>query len=271
MKKSLYFALAVILMIAIFLSCKPQVLYPDFDFFIVESPVLPGGDITIESSHAWYDDNDPPNPEVVMVKYNQYFPGQGRFVYGAAERNAIFKEKISEYKAVYSIPFYSISGAVIIFKTHPIKSRNMLKINYPEYLSLSDNTVKIGDQVTITSSEPFFDKNAFNKSKLDTLLNFGLKIIWIEEERLSYEESDNLYKIDYLEKTPVEKEYYVDVTSDRITFIVPPYAKTGKIHILNEKGLYIDPEDPDKEFSDIITAPGAPAYFSTAVDLEIVE
>ncbi|HPK62999.1 MAG TPA: hypothetical protein PK426_11185, partial [Spirochaetota bacterium] len=89
----------------------------------------------------------------------------------------------------------------------------MLKINYPEYLSLSDNTVKIGDQVTITSSEPFFDKNAFNKSKLDTLLNFGLKIIWVEEERLSYEESDNLYKIDYLEKTPVEKEYYVDVTS----------------------------------------------------------
>ncbi len=264
-------ALVLITFSVIILSCEPQALYPDFDFFIVESSVLPGGNITIESSHAWYDDNYTPNPEVVMVNCNQYFPGQGRFIYGVTERNAIFKEKISEYKAVYSIPFYSISGAVSIFNTHAIRSRNMLKINYPEYLSLSNNTVKIGDQVTITSSEPFFDKNAFTESKLNYLLNFGLKIIWVEAERLSYEECSNVEKYDYLEKTPVEKEYYIDVTSDRITFIVPSYAKTGKIHILNEKGLYIDPEDPDKEFSDIITAPGAPAYFSTAVDLEIVE
>lgn len=255
----------------IILSCEPQVLYPDFDFFIAESSVLPGGDITIESSYAWYDDNNPPNPEVVMVNCNQYLPDKGEFNYGVALSNAMFKEKISEYKAVYSIPFNSISGAVSIFKTHAIRSRNMLKINYPEYLSFSNNAVKIGDQVTITSSEPFFDKNAFTESKLNNLLNFGLKIIWIEAERLSYEECSNVDKIDYLEKKPVEKEYYIDVTSDRITFIVPSYAKTGKIYILNEKGLYIDPEYSNNESCNIITDPNAPAYYSSALDLEIIE
>ncbi|HOV15590.1 MAG TPA: hypothetical protein PK771_14985, partial [Spirochaetota bacterium] len=150
------------------------------------------------------------------------------------------------------IPYTAVSSRVSFISGTKVVSDKMFKINYPKTLTLNQSTAKTGDKITITSSEPFFDKATFSKDKLDFLLKHNYKIVWVE--------SDD--KGDY-EKRSVTKEYYVDVTSDSVTFIVPDYAKTGKVHVVNEYGFIGIPRKL------ITIKENAPAFFSTAEDLVI--
>ncbi len=150
------------------------------------------------------------------------------------------------------IPYTAVSSRISFASGTGVISEKMLKINYPKTLTLNPSTAKVGDKVTVSSTESFFDKATFSKDKLDFLLKHNYKIVWVE--------SDD--KGDY-EKRSVTKEYYVDVTSDSITFIVPDYAKTGKVHVVNEYGFIGVPRKL------ITIKENAPAFFSTAEDLVI--
>ncbi len=152
------------------------------------------------------------------------------------------------------IPYKTVSCKI---KTYSIfgDSKKILKINYPKTLNLNPSTAKIGDKVTITSTEPFFDKATFSKDKLDLFLEKRYHIVWIE---IGYNDD---------KKSAVEKEYYVDVTSDSVTFTVPDYAKTGKVHVINECGFFNSNYYPSPL---VVTKENAPAFFSTAEALVIV-
>ena len=165
--------------------------------------------------------------------------------------NSGFTMYIKDSKAI--IPYKTISCKI---KTSSIfgDSKKLLKIKYPKTLTLSPSTAKVGDKVTITSTEPFFNNVTFSKEKLNTFLSSNYKIVWIEGEPKSNQE-----------KRAVTKEYYIDVPSDSVTFTVPDYAKTGKVHVVNECGFR-------GVSSKLITIKeNTPAFFSTAEDLVIVQ
>lgn len=162
------------------------------------------------------------------------------------------------------IPPKSASGPISVH-SKGLGSSNItkfLQIKYPQTLSLSSSKAKIGDEITITTTEPFFIEESFTKDKLLEYLLANYYIVWVESD---------LTEMDYFgvnfEKKPVEKEYYIvdSITPTSVTFKVPPYAKTGKVHVINEKGFCSYNYPYDEKY------PNSPAYFSSAIDLEIIE
>ena len=174
---------------------------------------------------------------------------------------------ISKNTLTVTIPPKSASSHISIVPHEPNSencTKKALTIKYPQTLSLSNSKAKIGDEITITATEPFFIEESFTKDKLSEYLSINYYIIWVESDSI---------EIKYLslnqnpEKKPVEKEYYIvdSITPTSVTFKVPPYAKTGKVHVINEKGFCSYNYPYDEKY------PNSPAYFSTAIDLEIIE
>lgn len=157
----------------------------------------------------------------------------------------------------------SVSGSLYLVSKGPNRAgytKKSLKINYPQILTLSNNKAKEGDEITVTSTKPFFVEESFTKEKLTKYLESGYYIIWVESDSIK---TDDFNKNS--EKKPVGKEYYLidKITPTSITYKIPPYAKTGKVHIINEEGFCSYNYPDDEKY------PNSPAYYSTAVDLEI--
>lgn len=243
------------------LSTKRADLSTDIVITADESiPVFDTNDLSKLQTRVIFSHNEINDSDVFTIYYNHS---------SHISNFGIFKSKLSDSSAKYTIPFKTASGGVFIIggpDEHGddyegyVNVGATLYINYPQTLSFSDNTVDIGQEVTITSSQPFFDKATFSQTKLDTLLSKDYYIVWVEGDIIS---SYNANMINgNPEKRPVTREYYVDVTTDSITIKVPPYAKKGKVHIINEAGFA-------SVYSLLVTDPNAPAYFSSSVDLVV--
>lgn len=169
---------------------------------------------------------------------------------------------IDEKTIIVKIPPKSTSGTLFVLSKEantPGYTKKSLTINYPQLLTLSSNKAKAGDKITITSTNAFFIDESFTKEKLSKYLEVNYYIVWVESDLINTNDLNNNH-----EKKPVEKEYYLidKITPTSVSFLVPPYAKTGKVHIINEAGFSY----PNNE-----NYPNSPAYFSTAIELEIVE
>lgn len=181
----------------------------------------------------------------------------------------IFKEKLSGNKARYTLKSNVTSTYEAKFFGHygGMKIMN-LKIKYPEILSYNKDSVKIGDDITITSSIPFFDESSFSKEKLNTLLNRSYYIVWISKSsEIIVDSATSNWNS---EKEPVTKDYYLTdkITPYSITFKIPPFAKTGKVHIVNETGVEIQGNISD---SIVVSKSNSFAYYATKSELTILD
>lgn len=166
------------------------------------------------------------------------------------------------------VPFKACSGEVIGYGPYGSSggSKKRLRILYPEKLTLSANSLKPGDEVTITSSEPFFDPSSFSTGKIEKLLGTNYYIVWVEADMDQYRPDNGLeFCNENREKRPVPSSYYKTITPTEITFIIPDFAKTGRIHVINEYGFLATGEN-----NPLVTKDDAPAFFCTANDLRIV-
>ncbi|HPO49214.1 MAG TPA: hypothetical protein PLO89_02720 [Spirochaetota bacterium] len=127
---------------------------------------------------------------------------------------------------------------------------------------------KFGDEITITSTETFFDEETFSEKKLNDLLKLNYYIVWMSKST----ETETNFTITNgnFEKEPVPKEYYIldKITPYSITFKIPPFAKTGKVHIVNETGFEIS---GDMSKSLIVSKSNSFAYYSTKEELIITD
>ena len=183
------------------------------------------------------------------------------------------KEKLSNYIAKFTVPKNIATGKIGVpaFKG-AFGETNILKINYPKYLTLSNNKANTGDEITITSSKSFFDETTFTKEKLNKMLDIGYFIVWMsgtpKKEYLTSKPDVHSIGNGNTEKIPVEKEYYVidKITPYSVTFKIPPEATTGTIHIVNEHGFTKPDNTSDNTF---IIAQNDYAYYSTTEELII--
>ena len=158
------------------------------------------------------------------------------------------KKKIDEFKGIYYVPnnVALVSLEVVPYYWDPKELANycVKKINYPKYLNLNKTKAKIGDTITITSSKPFFDPETFSNEKIRGLLNdTNYYLVWISADFSEYKKmhfqkvargGKMLYQITVNGKLPVPKEYYEEITPTSVSFKIPPTAKSGEIHVLNE-------------------------------------
>ena len=111
-----------------------------------------------------------------------------------------------------------------------------LLIEYPEVLEL----VKNGNKVTVTSEKAFFNIDVFSKEKAKLLLDDGYPLIWLNGDS-SDTRTRNEEKM-----SPLKNSSFYDletITPYKVTFTIPEWAKSGKIHILNENGYLISEYD----------------------------
>jgi len=189
--------------------------------------------------------------------------------FGSSNNIPIFKEKLSGNKAVYTLKSNVVSTSEAKFFGHYGRHKQIsLSIKYPEFLSMSKDRSKIKDEITITSTKPFFDETTFSIKKLTDLFKLNYYIVWISKS--TEIKTDSTTTNWNFEKEPVPKEYYIldKITPYSITFEIPPFAKTGKVHIVNETGFEIS---GDKSKSLIVSKPNSYAYYSTKEELIILD
>lgn len=197
-------------------------------------------------------------------------------------RGSVFKKKISDREAVYTIAANAVSSHVDYYGNFRRRStadgcdkNNMLfddlmyniekiYINYPKYLTLNKTSAKPGDKVTITSSQPFFDTATFSDKKLAKLFAADYYIVWYSVEYVSDNWSGNIEK-KALSNIAVDLD---TLTPTSVTFTVPEGAITGTIHILNEGGFVTDNTN---DVGLVGNVPNAAAYYSTKEVLTITE
>lgn len=191
--------------------------------------------------------------------------------FGSSNNIPIFKQKLSGNKAIYNLKSNFTSSLARFKGYYGGYTELYLSINYPEILSLNANKVKFSDEVTIRSTKPFFDETTFSEKKLSELLNLNYNIIWItSDSKIPIDFSMNDNNKWNFEKEPVPKEYYIldKITPYSITFKIPPFAKTGKVHIVNETGFEIS---GDMSKSLIVSKSNSFAYYSTKEELIILD
>ena len=124
----------------------------------------------------------------------------------------------------FEVPSKAISSSSLFGKR--------LLIEYPEVLEL----VKNGNKVTVTSEKAFFNIDVFSKEKAKLLLNDGYPLIWLSGD------SPDTRTRNEEKMSPLKNSSFYDletITPYMVTFIIPEWAKNGKIHILNENGYLI--------------------------------
>ena len=159
--------------------------------------------------------------------------------------------KISGDTATFAVPFNSVTGVVYFRSGY---TTNKLAIQYPQELDMSDDSVSVGDEVTITSGKDFFDKDTFSKKKLQQLSDIGYNLVWITT-------GDN-------NKLPLDRKKLIieKITSNSVTFIIPEEMKTGTVNIINEGGF------EKSNYTDealIVCKANENAFYSTKKALEI--
>ena len=249
---------------------------PPLELDILESSSDPLKEITIECYNMpIFDESKELSIKTIDITQNSYGYGIG---FNTIVSKITYTQKINNNKAKFLLPVNITSGkfTTIAFKGAYGKTKKILKINYPKYLSLNKNNSVSGDEITITSTKSFFDEATFTQTKLKALLEQYYYIVWIEgdEDKANLIRSlcndTDIYKLSNgnYEKLPVTKDYYIldKITPYSVTFKVPPYAKTGTVHIINEKGFVIQGDN-----SIIVSNGDDYAYYSTSEELVIKE
>ena len=150
----------------LFTNC-PWSSYTGIPYYRSEQETIePGGTVTI------YDKNEiPPKDNKEQIVLQKPFLMNLRIINETEktyEEEILFlycsdfilkiKERINDYKAIYYVPENVTLAWHQSYYDYGIK-----KVNYPKYLTLSKNKVKIGDTITITSDKSFFDETTFQK------------------------------------------------------------------------------------------------------------
>ena len=134
----------------------------------------------------------------------------------------------SEIATRFTVPPKAISSSSLFGKK--------LLIEYPEVLEL----VKNGNKVTVTSEKAFFNIDVFSKEKAKLLLDDGYPLIWLNGD------SPDTRTRNEEKMSPLKNSSFYDletITPYKVTFTIPEWAKSGKIHILNENGYLISEYD----------------------------
>ncbi|MBP7552319.1 MAG: hypothetical protein KA885_02755 [Spirochaetes bacterium] len=165
----------------------------------------------------------------------------------------------------------------------------LVKVKYPEYLTLQNNNVKYGDIVTITSEKPFLDVDTFTETKKEYILNNIPIIFMFQETEQSNGYIEPVHKVYYKQYEEETNSYLVniiDISPYMIKFKIPskPYLDgmnrycSGKIYITNERGIqaykYINKDIGYEEWKNdcpIVSSKDEVAYYSTKEELIILD
>lgn len=165
----------------------------------------------------------------------------------------------------------------------------IVKVKYPEYLTLQNNNVKYGDIVTITSEKPFLDVDTFTETKKEYILNNIPIIFMFQETEQSNGYIEPVHKVYYKQYEEETNSYLVniiDISPYMIKFKIPskPYLDgmnrycSGKIYITNERGIqaykYINKDIGYEEWKNdcpIVSSKDEVAYYSTKEELIILD
>ena len=108
--------------------------------------------------------------------------GVGAKNYDDENRGSSFKQKISGYRAIYTLKSNVTTSGVSFYSHAGGNSGMFIPIKYPELLSLDKSSANIGDEIEITSSKPFFDEETFSQEKLNNLLDINYYIVYITRD-----------------------------------------------------------------------------------------
>ncbi|HBD95510.1 MAG: hypothetical protein A2015_07990 [Spirochaetes bacterium GWF1_31_7] len=252
MKKILIFLLICVT----FIGC-PAYTPPVVECEILETEVKPGDFATLYSKkYSIFNDDWSGNGvesaiEQVGIICNGAYKENNQLFINYLHIQDMTITKISGDTATFAVPFNSVTGVVYFRSGY---TTNKLAIQYPQELDMSDDSVSVGDEVTITSGKDFFDKDTFSKKKLQQLSDIGYNLVWITT-------GDN-------NKLPLDRKKLIieKITSNSVTFIIPEEMKTGTVNIINEGGF------EKSNYTDealIVCKANENAFYSTKKALEI--
>ncbi len=218
----------ILLLICVTFSGCPAYTPPVVECEILETEVKSGDFATLHSKkYSIFNDDWTGNSvesaiEQVGITCNGVYKENNHLFINYHHIQDVAITKISGDTATFPVPLNSVTG-VVYFRTG--YTTNKLTIQYPQELDMSDDSVRIGDEVTITSTKDFFDKDTFSSEKLQRLFDIGYNLVWITT-------SDN-------NTLPLDRKNLIieKITSNSVTFIIPGEMKTGTIYIINEGGF----------------------------------
>ena len=263
MKHSIITFIFILSLLFLILNCPigPTAGVP-LDIDVIEASSDPLKEITIECYNLdIFDESKEGHTTFIRMTNINYNSTYNLISYNGFSYDVIqLSKKINNRTAKFLLPINVVTGTLSTgaFRGNGA-TRKTLKINYPKYLSLNKNNAVSSDEITITSTKPFFDEATFTQTKLNTLLEQCYYIVWINGDETKVPEYNN-------EKVPVTKNYYIldKITPYSVTFKVPYYAKTGTVHIINEKGFVVQGDN-----SIIVSNGDDYAYYSTSEELVI--
>jgi len=297
--KKIFILVIILISICLFFSCESWGDEEIPNLVAMEDTIVPGGTITIydEKEVLTVDEIEKNFNNIHKIKYYPrtlsvlvgfYFESKDVYFYYSSGSPLKIKEKLGKYKAIYYLP-------INVSFSHDISWSNHIKrIEYPKYLTFTKDNVKvdsarIGDIITVTSDKPFFDPDTFTEEKMNKLFNLKYEdyysIVWLSVDDKKYGElfcsrPDIVGAISVNLKCPLPKKYYKEITPYSITFEIPPSAKSGELHVLNEGVFNIDYsylEDPNdlSIFNEYVNtnwdSEDKCAFFASKEDLIIVE